>query len=329
MPAAPARTALADTYPNPSNSTFRTGIGALWDWATTLLGAGGTREGAVDTLRILEQAALLNLSLTFGVGSNALTISAKTRAGANASATDPAMIAQRSATAGNGDFNLRTITGALSLVVSSGSTLGMADSDSAPAYVYVIDNAGAQELAVSRKFFGVQGIVSTTAEGGAGGADSGTVMYSATARSNVPFRCVGRIVAPQTTAGTWAAVPSASALWPFDYAASLTEEDQVLTGGVIVTSKPLGTITSGTVTPDPGDRPQQHYTNGGAHTLGVSGNAGSTLVDITNNGSAGAITTSGFTKVTGDAFTTTNGHKFRCHVSIGNGGSLLQVQALQ
>ena len=106
-------------------------------------------------------------------------------------------------------------------------------------------------------------------------------------------------------------------------------EDIALTGGVIVTSKSLGTITTGTVTPDPGDRPQQHYTNGGAHTLGVSANAGSILLDITNDASAGAITTSGFTKVTGDSFTTTDGHKFRCHISIGNGGSLLQVQALQ
>jgi hypothetical protein len=91
----------------------------------------------------------------------------------------------------------------------------------------------------------------------------------------------------------------------------------------------LGTISSGTVTPDPGDRPQQHYTNGGAHTLAPSTNAGSILVDITNNSTAGAITTSGFTKVSGDSFTTTDTHKFRCHISVGNGGSLLNVQALQ
>jgi len=111
--------------------------------------------------------------------------------------------------------------------------------------------------------------------------------------------------------------------------ALLGVEDQTLTGGTIVTSKSLGTITTGTVTPDPGDRPLQHYTNGGAHTLAPSSNTGSILLDITNNGSAGAITTSGFTKVSGDPFTATNGHKFRCHISIGNAGSLLQVQALQ
>jgi len=114
--------------------------------------------------------------------------------------------------------------------------------------------------------------------------------------------------------------------------ARLTVEDQVITGGARVTSKELGTagvVDSGTLTLDPGDRPLQHYTNNGAHTLAPGSNAGTIVLDITNDSSAGAITTSGFTKVDGDAFTTTNGHKFRCSVSVGNAGSLLVVQALQ
>ena len=111
--------------------------------------------------------------------------------------------------------------------------------------------------------------------------------------------------------------------------AKLDVEDQTLTGGARVTSKSLGTITSGTVTPDPGDRPMQHYTNNGAHTLAPGSNTGSYLLDITNAASAGAITTSGWTKKVGDAFTTTNGHKFRCSCSVGDAGSLLVVQAMQ
>ncbi len=107
------------------------------------------------------------------------------------------------------------------------------------------------------------------------------------------------------------------------------EDQGPLTGGARVTSKDLGTISSGTVTPDSGDRALQHYVNGGAHTLAPGSNTGAYLIDITNNGSAGAITTSGWTKIAGDAFTTTNAHKFRCHASVGNGGSLLIVQALQ
>jgi len=106
-------------------------------------------------------------------------------------------------------------------------------------------------------------------------------------------------------------------------------ENVAVTGGATVTSKSLGTTSSGTRTLDVGDCSLQHYTNGGAHTLAPGVITGACLVDITNNGSAGAITTSGFTKVSGDSFTTTNGHKFRCHVSVGDGGSLLIVQALQ
>lgn len=110
--------------------------------------------------------------------------------------------------------------------------------------------------------------------------------------------------------------------------AVLAATDQVITGGALVTPLSLGTITTGTVTLDPGDRALQSYTNGGAHTLAPGSNNGYLLLDITNNGSAGAITTSGWTKVVG-AFTTTNGHKFRCGCSISTAGSLLTIQAMQ
>lgn len=112
-------------------------------------------------------------------------------------------------------------------------------------------------------------------------------------------------------------------------AATLNTEDQVLTGGARVTSKDLGTVASGTLTLDPGDRPLQHYTNNGAHTLSPGSNTGSFMLDITNGASAGAITVTGWTKVAGDAFTTASGNKFRLHCSVGNAGSLLIVQALQ
>lgn len=105
-------------------------------------------------------------------------------------------------------------------------------------------------------------------------------------------------------------------------------EDQAITGGGTITSKSLGTQTTGTLTLDMGDRALQHYTNGGAHTLAPGSAHGGCILDITNNGSAGAITTSGWTKVVG-SFTTTNGHKFRCHCSVGSGGSLLVIQAMQ
>jgi hypothetical protein len=111
--------------------------------------------------------------------------------------------------------------------------------------------------------------------------------------------------------------------------AQLNVEAQQLAGGARITEKDLGTISSGTVTPDPGARPLQKYTNGGAHTLTPGSNVGSYLLTIINSGTPGAITTTGWTKVAGDPFTVTAGHKFRCHVSVTGDGSLLIVQALQ
>ena len=110
--------------------------------------------------------------------------------------------------------------------------------------------------------------------------------------------------------------------------ALLDLEEQELTGGARVTSKSLGTITSGTVTLDPGDRPLQHYTNNGAHTLAPGSSGGSILLEIVNGASAGAISTPGFTKVNG-SFTTTNAHKFHCSVVVGNAYSSLTIVSLQ
>ena len=109
---------------------------------------------------------------------------------------------------------------------------------------------------------------------------------------------------------------------------AIKTEGQTVTGGGGVTSKDLGTISSGTLTPDPAARPLQHYTNGGAHTLAPSSTTGSILLDVKNSDSAGTITISGWTKTVG-SFDTTNGHEFRCHLSIGQAGSLLTIQAMQ
>jgi hypothetical protein len=53
------------------------------------------------------------------------------------------------------------------------------------------------------------------------------------------------------------------------------------------------------------------------------------VIQYTNNASAGAITTSGFTQVTGDVISSTNGDDFMCFITVCNGFSLLNVVALQ
>lgn len=159
----------------------------------------------------------LNFSLAASVGANALTMAVKGSDGNNPSATNPVWVPFRSSNAALGSIVWRSIAGALSLAVSSGSTLGHNSGLKQYIYHYLIDNGGVVEYAVSSKFFGWHGIVSTTAEGGAGAADSGTVMYSATARASVPFLCVAITEDTQAAAGTWATAPSAVRLAPFEH----------------------------------------------------------------------------------------------------------------
>lgn len=106
------------------------------------------------------------------------------------------------------------------------------------------------------------------------------------------------------------------------------DAQSTLTAGYMATPYNAGTKSSGTFTPDHANGNQQYCTNGGAFTLAPPTNATSIILEVLNNGSAGAVTTSGFTKVTG-AFTTTNGDKFACNILKTQSYSLLQIQALQ
>ena len=103
----------------------------------------------------------------------------------------------------------------------------------------------------------------------------------------------------------------------------------VLTAGFAGTPYSAGTKSSGTYTPDESNGNLQYAVNGGAHTLAPPTNNCTIVVQYTNDGSAGAITTSGFTIVTGDSFDTTNGNDFFAYITKNNGFSHLHVTALQ
>lgn len=103
----------------------------------------------------------------------------------------------------------------------------------------------------------------------------------------------------------------------------------VLTAGFAGTPVNEGTKSSGTFTPDETTGNLKYCVNGGAFTLAPPTNNTTIVLQVTNNASAGAITTSGFTKVTGDTITTTDGHDFFFFITKLNGFSHLAVQALQ
>lgn len=103
----------------------------------------------------------------------------------------------------------------------------------------------------------------------------------------------------------------------------------VLTAGFAADPYNAGTKSSGTFTPDEANGNFQYCVNGGAFTLAPPTNNSTMILQITNNASAGTITTSGFTKVTGATPGTTDGHDFLGYVTKINGFSHLAWQALQ
>lgn len=127
------------------------------------------------------------------------------------SATEPLSLDFRSGTLGSGAVTRVTGTPA-NLVISNGSTLGSVSAVKTGLNIRVMNNAGTLEFAVDNVAGGIDdtemGLISTTAEGGAGAADSATVIYSATARTNLSYRIVGYVEYTQATAGTYATQPS-------------------------------------------------------------------------------------------------------------------------
>lgn len=139
------------------------------------------------------------LSITASVASSELTVG-----------INPIVLKFRSATLTDGTTDNIVISSALSLTVPSGATLGTIDTIESRLILLAINNAGTAELAIVNLAGGVnlseEGVISTTAIDAT--ADSNNVVYSATARTNVPYRVVGFVDSTQTVAGTWAAAPS-------------------------------------------------------------------------------------------------------------------------
>jgi len=172
--------------------------------ATTTTTSGVTTTGTLTfsgggSLTKAPESAIKPITAT--VAANALTVT-----------LNPTTLEFRSSTLTSGTVVSRAVTSAISVTVSSGSTLGTVSATQSRIVVLALDNAGTVELAVVNISGGNDltetGLISTTAEGGAGAADSASTVYSTTARTNVAYRVVGYIESTQATAGTWATTPS-------------------------------------------------------------------------------------------------------------------------
>lgn len=189
---------------------WRTAIGALSSTMATrralgrvTAGAGNVEELDGAQLATLQTSKLQPITATVnGVGgapANGMLIT-----------INPTFLDFRSATLGSGAVNTRDIAAAITLSVPTGATLGMVNGVATRFAVIAIDNAGTPEVALVNLAGGLNldetGLISTTAMSAA--ADSANVIYSTTARANVPYRLAGFLELTQAAAGVYVTPPS-------------------------------------------------------------------------------------------------------------------------
>jgi hypothetical protein len=178
--------------------------------------------------------------ISASVAANALTISASALS-----------LDFRSTTLGSG--TVTSVSGTPSnLVISSGSTLGTVSAVQSRIIVIALNNAGTLELAAVNISGGNQldetNLISTTAEGGAGAADSASVIYSTTARTSLAYRVIGYIESTQATAGTWATAPSTIQGYGGQALDSMSSIGYSQTWQVVTGSRALSTVYYNTTT---------------------------------------------------------------------------------
>lgn len=105
----------------------------------------------------------------------------------------------------------------------------------------------------------------------------------------------------------------------------------LITVGFTFTPNNIGTVSTGTMTPNPALGNYQFYTNNGAHTLAAPANDCAMDILVTNGATAGLITFSGFTvgSNTGEPLTTTNTNKFVVSIRRINAVATYTIKALQ
>ena len=168
------------------------------DWTSIVLngGAAATSAYLID-----------NAEIAITRSGNAETFHLKTAAGTDPSGSDVVRIGFANATGG---YDIVQCSSALSVTLSSGSTGGAVNALEFKVGIVLLNNAGTLAMGAVVRPSGIKdnSIVSTTAEGGAGAADSPRVIYSASALTNVRARVLGYATYTLAAVGTWGTAPS-------------------------------------------------------------------------------------------------------------------------
>jgi hypothetical protein len=168
---------------------------------------------AIDEDFVLGQGyEFPNLTGSASVSASALTIRLRDKRANDISNTSLSQIKYRNSTQSSGTYNLRQQSSALSMVISNGSTLGTQSAIAARIYFGTADSAGGNVMFAYNPYNATDGtlrpldeskLYSSTAEGGAGAADSAQVLYSTAAFTDCQIRVIGYLEITQATAGAW------------------------------------------------------------------------------------------------------------------------------
>lgn len=175
---------------------------------TDLSQSGGGSSGSLEPT---------NVGLLVSASAGALTVALKGADGNDPSGSNIVSIPYRSATGTTGTITTRQVTAATSLTISSGSTMGVPSTTAFRSWMLAFDDAAtirlglvnclsqASSVATSILSLTDNGIASSTAEGGVGGAGSAGVIYTGTAVTSKPYRILAYIEwnTSGITAGTW------------------------------------------------------------------------------------------------------------------------------
>jgi hypothetical protein len=161
--------------------------------------------------------SLIGGNIIVSVAADAVTFAIKTAAGNDPTSYTPVKVVLRGQTAAEEEYATISITAATSLTISTTSTMGTVNSTPFKLWLIGINDAGTYRLGVINCVTGVNiyplgqfPLVSSTAEGGAGGADSAHVVYTGSAVSSKPYHILGYASweSGLGTAGVWGSAPT-------------------------------------------------------------------------------------------------------------------------
>lgn len=156
---------------------------------------------------------ITNIGLVGSTGSGAMNINIKAKSLTDATGGNPVQIGFKSGSSTAVSYVKRILKNFSSITIPSGASIGHADGMNQYVWVYALDNAGTIEPAISGVVpFPDNSFQSTVAI--SSGSSSGSVLYSASARTNVAIRLIGRFLINEPTASAWTADPTETSIQP-------------------------------------------------------------------------------------------------------------------